>query len=175
MIKQINKFLTTSVCILSLSSTVVLAHGDKISHHLSLKNATQLSANYVTGGQPSVKDLQELASHGNKVVINLRGEGEFEGFDEKNVVDSLGMTYVSIPVSGAGDVNFENVAKFHEVLSKSSDKTLVHCASGNRVGAFFALEAFKYGGKSAEEALEIGRAAGLTRLEGKVKALMAEN
>ena len=51
----------------------------------------------------------------------------------------------------------------------------MHCASGNRVGAFFALKAFKYDGKSADESLKIGKAAGLTSLEGKVKALMSEH
>ena len=175
MFKQLNTLVSTTIIVASLSVSAVMAHGDEINHHLTMKNATQYSSQYITGGQPSIKDLQELSRNDLKVVVNLRGEGEFGEFDEKKVVDSLGMTYISIPVSGAGEVNFENVAKFNAALKKGTDKTLVHCASGNRVGAFFALKAFKYDGKSADESLKIGKAAGLTSLEGKVKALMSEH
>ena len=46
---------------------------------------------------------------------------------------------------------------------------IIHCASGNRVGALLALRANLIQGKSASEALAFGKAAGLTTLEDAVK------
>ena len=42
---------------------------------------------------------------------------------------------------------------------------MVHCASGNRVGALFALKAFHLEDADVESALASGREAGLTKLE----------
>jgi hypothetical protein len=44
----------------------------------------------------------------------------------------------------------------------------VHCGSGNRVGALAALLAAEEGA-DIDEALDVGRAAGLTRLEAVVR------
>ena len=49
---------------------------------------------------------------------------------------------------------------------------LLHCGSGNRVGALLALKAFWLDGGSAEEALEVGLAGGVTRLEPTVRELL---
>jgi hypothetical protein len=46
---------------------------------------------------------------------------------------------------------------------------MVHCASGNRVGALLALRANRLEGASPEDALELGLDAGLTRLEPAVR------
>jgi len=50
---------------------------------------------------------------------------------------------------------------------------LVHCMSGNRVGALFALRAFWLQGMSAVEALAVGRRYGLTKLEPLVVQILA--
>jgi hypothetical protein len=53
---------------------------------------------------------------------------------------------------------------------------MLHCGSGNRIGALFALMAFHLEGESADRALQVGREAGLTRLEPVVRErLEAEN
>jgi len=77
----------------------------------------------------------------------------------------LGMTYVSIPIAGAADISEENARRLAEVLDVGADPVVVHCASGNRVGALFALKAYYVDGKTPEEALALGKAAGVTRLE----------
>ena len=48
---------------------------------------------------------------------------------------------------------------------------LVHCASGNRVGALIALSAADEG-VPVEEALARGRAAGMTSTEARVRELL---
>ena len=45
---------------------------------------------------------------------------------------------------------------------------LLHCASGNRVGALLALMAYHEEGVSRRQALDVGRAAGLGALESEV-------
>ncbi len=161
-------------CCLFVFSFLAFAHGplEGLASELTLKNAKTYSNNYITGGQPSIDDLKKLAAASVKVVINLRGEGEFSTFNEQRIVEELGMKYIALPIAGAKGVTAENVKKFSQIIANNTEKTLVHCASGNRVGAFFALDAFNFKNKTAEEALKIGKQTGLTRLESLVKKQM---
>ena len=123
--------------------------------------------NVVTGGQPTFAQLKMAHDEGFKVVVNLRTDKEQPGpAEESSWVEELGMRYFPIPVEGAKGVSLENARLLAEVLSKQENYPLiVHCQSGNRVGALFALKAFSLDGKSEKEALEVGRRAGLTSLE----------
>ena len=112
-----------------------------------------------------------MAKHGIKRVINLRSHGEFQGFNEQKYVESLNMDYINISINGAKDINKENLKLFTTALSDKG--TFVHCASGNRVGAFFALDAFYNNKLTTEAALEIGKSTGLTRLEPKIKTMFS--
>ena len=49
---------------------------------------------------------------------------------------------------------------------------MLHCASGNRVGALFAVDAGLNQNIAVEEALQIGRDSGMTRLETVVKQIL---
>jgi len=118
----------------------------------------------LTGGQPSPAQFETLAGLGYKTVINMRAPGE-KGSTDPAFVESLGMTYVSIPIAGAADISEENARKLADALDVGADPVVVHCASGNRVGALFALKAYYVDGKTPEEALALGKAAGVTRLE----------
>jgi len=138
--------------------------------NISLKNASTYQENFITGGQPSISDLERLAKQGVKQVINLRSKGEFKLFNEKEIVESLGMTYINLEIRGIEDLNQNKINIFSKLLSDK--KTLVHCASGNRVGAFFALDAYFVKNKTADIALKIGKATGLTRLESKVNSMI---
>lgn len=93
--------------------------------------------------------------------------------DEAAEVAALGMQYVSLPIAGGDDVTFENAAALDKILADTDGPVLLHCASGNRVGALFALSA-KLAGATNEEALAAGKVAGLTRLEGVVKERLQE-
>ncbi len=103
-----------------------------------LKNGARVSERVVTGGQPEESLLAQAPSLGFDTVINLRTSGEMP-FDEATVVQGLGMTYVHIPVSGAGDLTAENAAKLQAALDASEGQALVHCASGGRVKGLMAL------------------------------------
>lgn len=130
------------------------------------------SDDLITGGQPRAKDLDRLKEQGCSVVVNMRGAQERTGFDEKAHVESLGMAYHHIPVMGAGDLNATTAKALHNVLKKAKGKTLVHCASGNRVGAVVALYGYKHLGMTADEAIAFGRRAGLGLMAPVVQAQM---
>lgn len=128
-----------------------------------LRNGKAPVEGILTGGQPTVEQLKTLAGLGYKTVINMRGLEE-DGSIDPALVESLGLTYVSVPIAGATDVNEENARKLASALG-GEGPMVVHCASGNRVGALFALKAFYVDGMPPEQALALGQAAGVTRLE----------
>lgn len=127
-----------------------------------------------SAGQPDAEAIKLFADAGYVAVIDLRGEKEKRGFDERAVVEQYGLEYVSMPVAGAGAINYAGARYLDSLLSRFDGPVLVHCASGNRVGALLALRASLAGADDAE-ALTYGKSAGLTRLESAVKKRLAEN
>jgi uncharacterized protein (TIGR01244 family) len=142
---------------------------------LSLKNKTQLNPATITGGQPTQADIAKLSSIGVTTVINLRGLGEFEQFDEQALAEENQLNYVAIPIASADDLTIENATKLADIMQKADGKVLIHCASGNRVGALLAIKAYSIDKLPIEESMALGKAAGMTRLSGKVEALLAKS
>ena len=118
----------------------------------------------LVGGQPTPDQFVKASELGYKTVINLRGPDE-EGNTDPTLVEGLGMTYVSLPVNGSADLTEERARALAAALEDAESPVIVHCASGNRVGGLFALKAFYIDDLSPEEALEVGKAAGVTRAE----------
>ena len=119
-----------------------------------------------TAGQPAAKDWAAIRATGIHTVINLRTPGELKGRDEAAEVRAAGMHYLEIPVAGADGINLANAGALHAALAPAhGGGVLVHCASGNRVGALLALEQQAFDGLAPKRALELGQAAGLASLE----------
>lgn len=51
---------------------------------------------FTTAGQPDKAAFRVFADNGYAAVIDLRPSGESRGFDEKTVVEELGMDYVGV-------------------------------------------------------------------------------
>jgi uncharacterized protein (TIGR01244 family) len=122
-------------------------------------------------GQPDEKVLDALADRGYVAVIDLREPDEDRGMSEAEEVKSRGMHYIALPVNTGSGINFENADKLESLLDSIDGPVLVHCGSGNRVGALFALTEFQKGG-SIDASIDAGKAAGLTRLESRVRTVM---
>lgn len=140
-------------------------------------NARAAGVALLTGGQPSAEDLAAFAANGGVHVIDLRDSGENRGFDEASVTKRFGIHYHNLPVSGPGGLTRDNALALDRLLAQTAgqhETTLLHCASGNRVGALMALRAKWLQGASTEEALAIGRSHGMTSLETQVKPLLQE-
>lgn len=132
---------------------------------LALPNLREPRPGVYSCGQPSPEQLWELKDSGVATIVDLRGSGESD-WDERAVVEGLGMAYHRIPVTGPEDINEENAQRLDEILDDVSARpALIHCGSGNRVGALYALKAYHCDNREVEDAVAAGRAAGLTELE----------
>ena len=135
-------------------------------------NTANPTPNLTTGGQPSKSDLEKMAKNGIKVIVNLRTKGEFRKFDEKKVVESLGMKYVSIPIGDEKDFNLNNVKLLDDALAGLKSPAVVHCASSNRVGGLLALRENLIKSSSAQDSIVFGRKAGMGSSEKTVEKLL---
>lgn len=126
---------------------------------------TRPRAGLHTGGQPTADDLARLQAQGVHTVIDLRGEQEDRGYDEAAEAQRLGLRYIALPIAGKDDITPANAASLHALLERQDGAVLLHCASGNRVGALLALGAARIDGASPQDALALGREAGLKSLE----------
>lgn len=139
-----------------------------------VRNIRAVAPGLFAGGQPSEAQIQFLAANGVKHVVNLRPDSE-QSFDEASVVSDAGMTYHQLAIAGGADISIENAIALRTILADNQgEATLVHCASGNRVGALMAIGAHVIDGESIEQSLEIGRSWGLTRLESRVIEVINE-
>lgn len=130
---------------------------------IDLPSARQHEPDLLTGGQPSQEALQAAHAAGYVTLVNLRPAYEFEAFDEGRVARDLGFDYVEIPIAGPDDLSPAAVESLAKVLMEPKRRpALIHCGSGNRVGALFALHARLKRGLGVEDALACGEAAGLT-------------
>ncbi|MEQ9445520.1 MAG: sulfur transferase domain-containing protein, partial [Rhodospirillaceae bacterium] len=112
-----------------------------------------------------------LKSMGIGTVINLRREDEDLGFDEAAESESLGLSYVNLPV-GMDNLDLQTATQLRAILNQTAAPVYMHCGSGNRVGALYAIGAHLIDGKPLEESLDVGRKAGLTGLEPRVREIL---
>lgn len=128
-----------------------------------------------SAGQPDAEALQVFAESGYAVVVDMRGPREDRGMDDfAGAVEGKGMRYIAFPVAGRKDVNLETAARLDALLGELEGPVLLHCASGNRVGALLALrQSLK--GADDEAAIAYGKEAGMTRLEPRVREILGED
>ena len=126
-----------------------------------LLNAHQPLDGVLFGGQPEPGQLEAMARAGFKTVLDLRREVEERGFDEPGYVEELGLEYVSIPVGSETLQVKETYERFTEILENAERPILVHCASGNRVGALYYAWLLEQGEMTRDEALTEARRQGL--------------
>jgi len=85
-----------------------------------------------------------------------------------------GVSFTRIAVDGINGLTRENVMALARALDDAgSNNTVLYCGSSNRVGGLLALKAYWLEGAEPEEALEVGRNAGLAGLESAVTELLS--
>jgi uncharacterized protein (TIGR01244 family) len=114
------------------------------------------------GGQPTEADLEALSARGVRRVINLRKDGEFQDYDERSRAEALGLEYVTLQFSTPEELTDSVLARSRELLKQSSERgTLLHCGSGNRVGALWLAHRTLDDGLAWDAALREAQAVGL--------------
>lgn len=122
-----------------------------------------LSEDIATAGQPKEEAFAKLAANGFRSVLNLRTEAE--GADlkrEQELVEKSAMKYFNVPVVGSAP-KVESVEAFIKIVKdKSNHPMLIHCASANRVGAFWMIYRVVEQGWATDKALEEATRIGLS-------------
>jgi uncharacterized protein (TIGR01244 family) len=129
------------------------------------------------GGQPLAKELRRLKQQGFKSIINLRTNAEqdrsLKPDEEGELVKSLGMDYINLPVALDSLQNVK-VDAFRDALDKLPEPIFVHCSSGKRAGAFTMMDAAVKEDISGNEVVEMAEQMGfecdVPELESFVKA-----
>lgn len=110
---------------------------------MSLEEIEQLlplSDTLTTAAQPSAMDLVSIAEAGFEVVMNLALTSSDNALDEESeVVESLGMAYVHIPVL----FDLPELSDFQIFLAcmdeHKGERIFLHCAANKRVSVFMLL------------------------------------
>jgi protein tyrosine phosphatase (PTP) superfamily phosphohydrolase (DUF442 family) len=112
----------------------------------------------------SAAQLEGARAAGYKTVISLLPEQE--AGDEASLVRAAGLRFWSIPIADPSDLTEANAVRLSAAMNElGAQPLIIHCASGNRVGALLALKAYYVDHASKEEAIELGERAGLTGLK----------
>lgn len=141
-----------------------------------LRNPGHPEPHRIVSGAIDASDLQRLHAAGLKHLINLRAPEETPDFDEERVARVLGIDYAGIPIKGPSTFTRDNAARLDDLLRRAGDEpTLIHCASGNRVGALIALRAAWIQGQPIDVAIAEGKRWGLTSLESSVRSVLEQD
>jgi len=126
-----------------LSLAAVCSAQENSTTNVSIKNFGQMDDRFFRGAQPKEQEFKELAQLGIRTVIDLRDDPESY---EKPMVESLGMTYVHIPMIAKKYPTPEALNLFLKTVNDpNTGKFYVHCAGGrHRTGVMGAVYRFKF-------------------------------
>jgi protein tyrosine phosphatase (PTP) superfamily phosphohydrolase (DUF442 family) len=124
-------------------------------------------------GQPTPEQFAKLKQHGIDRVVCLRAKTESGTGWEEGLAPHSGLEFLRLVIEGPADLTAAKAREFAAAIGGGST-TLVACGSSNRVGAMMALKAKFVDGKTKEEALAIGKACGLAKLEDAVTEALAK-
>lgn len=118
-------------------------------------NFLALSEKLFTGGMPKQEQLTDAAQRGVDLVINLAPHEVSNALPgETELVTSLGMQYVNIPVIWNTPTK-DGLDHFMDIMDDNKDKKiLVHCQANFRATAFVALYRILRQGWNADNAME---------------------
>lgn len=127
--------------------------------------------------QPNATAIAASKAAGARAVIDFRKESEDRGFDERATAEQLGLAYVNIPYQGDAELTDEVFAASRKAFASVDGPALLHCRSGNRVGAAWLPYRVLDGGLSWDVALAEAKAIGLkdAKLEAKAKDYIARH
>lgn len=120
----------------------------------------QVNEIVATGGQPTMPQVLALGDAGYRALVNLREDEEFDAAAEAKAARDAGLVYIRIPVKGSDPRDAEADEFLRVTDERSHYPIFIHCASGNRVGAFWLIRRVLRDGRTFEmaeaEAARIG-------------------
>lgn len=119
--------------------------------------------------QPTVDQIRYLKTVEKvDVVFNLRNPEEMVGGLESfgKEVQTMGITYYNLPVRPKNQLDPASLKTLEATFMKhhkAGDKILLHCSSGNRVGAWLATHLYYHHKEPIDVAIANAKKAGLTK------------
>jgi len=109
-----------------------------------------------SSGMPTAGQMKSVAEAGVQLVINLAPHDVPNAIpDEAKLVESLGMTYINIPVNW-GTPNEDGLNVFMDAMDANKDRKIhVHCEANFRASAFITMHRILRSGWNAEEAFAV--------------------
>jgi len=142
------------------SSTSMRAfHGGGPAKAVEIPNFTILSDQVAGGGYIQAEQVAELPAKGYTTIINLRYPTERGVAEEAAAAHEAGIAYYSIPVSGS-DFTLETADAIRKVIAEQPGHVLLHCSSGGRASAVWALVRALDEGLPPEEAARVSNEEG---------------
>jgi tyrosine-protein phosphatase SIW14 len=127
-----------------------------------IKNMHAVNDHIYRGAQPGMEGFKALAKMGIKMVIDLRDKPA-QADQEKHLVESLGMQYLSVPMSMHAPTD-DQIAKVLGALnSNGSGPVFIHCLGGkDRTGTAIACYRISHDGWDNRKALAEATVHGLS-------------
>ena len=126
-----------------------------------IRNFLRVNADFCTGGQPRLENLEKLKAEGIKAIINLRQPSEHRADEEEAKAKELGLRYYNIPVA-FGNPKEEQATEFLRLTDDPANRpAFIHCTAAIRVGAFWMIRRVLRDGWTVEAAAEEAKKVGL--------------
>ena len=124
-------------------------------------NYRRLDNGLATANAITLPAVPKLAAAGFKTIVDLRTSGERGVGDEAAAAGRSGIHYVNVPIDLA-TLSADDVREVAALLDDTDNHPLLmHCSSGNRVGAVMALYREQIHGVDYETARREARTVGL--------------
>jgi uncharacterized protein (TIGR01244 family) len=92
-----------------------------------------------TGGQPTLPQIASLANEGFHGIVNLREPSEYDAAAEETAARAKGLAYINIPVNKDAPKSEQADAFLAALKNTQIYPVFIHCATGNRVAAFWMI------------------------------------
>jgi uncharacterized protein (TIGR01244 family) len=150
---------------LCLSAIVVVSAMAQVqkSEMAGIRNYSRVDATVGCGGQTDPAAMKALKQEGFVAVINLRLATE-PGADidgGRAAAQSAGLKYIHLPFNAQAPDPKVVESFLAAVADRSNQPVYIHCASANRVGAFWMIKRVLQDGWTVERARAEGEAIGL--------------
>ncbi|MEJ2108981.1 MAG: tyrosine-protein phosphatase [Acidobacteriota bacterium] len=118
----------------------------------------QVNETLFRGGMPKEEGFRYLKQMGIKTIVNFRNDN-----DERQLVESLGMRHVHIPLTATRGISDYSIQEFFKALNSAGNQPVfVHCQRGaDRTGAMIAFYRIAFEGWDPERAYKEAREIGL--------------
>ena len=132
-----------------------------------LPNFQIVNDNVLRGGQPTDEGISRLAQRGVKTIIDLRLASEHSIPHEKELVESNGMQFVSVPIRGMAAPTAEQLYGVLRILNDSKQwPVFVHCRRGaDRTGTILACYRISHDNWNNQKALAEAKTYGISVFE----------